>query len=310
MICFCNMNHTTRKILFVCNGNVFRSFSAEVLLKSYLKKHKIKNWEVFSAGVTAKKQPIHPEVIADLKKLGVRDLTHKQHKLNKALLNKFDLVIAVAQDQVDFMRKHLGYHDAVLFNELVKDQEESIWDIEDTVKDYAHNPKGVDRQIDKTIQYIHDSIPKLVQEINNRVYLFTDFVTGRKKHANGFPFIVLYETENTVAFMSISIPSKEDGHILIIPKKRYIHFQEIPANILKELIASVQKIGAVVGRNHDGYNVLFNNGRAAGQYIFHAHFHILPRNWHDGIEMENWHHKRMSTEEFVQMNKKIKKEIS
>ncbi len=60
------MNKSSRKILFVCSGNVFRSFSAEVLFKSYLDKHNIKGWEVFSAGVTAKKQPIHEEVLAEL----------------------------------------------------------------------------------------------------------------------------------------------------------------------------------------------------------------------------------------------------
>ena len=304
------MYKKTRKILFVCNGNVFRSFSAEVLLKTYLKKHKLKDWNIFSAGVIARKQPVHPEVLADLKKLGVKDLVHKQHKLTGQMLKKFDLVIAVAQDQIDFMKNNFGYDDAVLFKELVEDNEKSIWDIEDTVKDYQHNPAGVNRQIDKTIQYIHDSIPKLVQEINNRVYLFTDFITGRKKHVNGFPFITLHETPNIIAFMSISIPSKEDGHVLVIPKTRYVHFQEIPTKILKELIGSVQKIGAVIGKDHDGYNVLFNNGRAAGQYIFHAHFHILPRKWHDHIELEKWQRKQVTASEFVAMNKKIKKAIA
>jgi len=304
------MKKPSRKILFVCNGNVFRSFSAEVLLKSYLDKNKIKGWEVFSAGVVAKKEPVDPEVLADLKKLGVKDLHHTQHKLNAKILKTFDLVVAVAQDQIDFMKKHFNYNDAVLFNELVKDQEKSIWDIEDTVKDYVHNRGGVERQMDKTIQYIHDSIPRLVQEINNRVYLFTDFVSGRKKHANGFPFITLYETPNTIAFMSISIPTKEDGHILIIPKKRFVHFQEIPAKVLSELIESVQKIGAVIGWEHQGYNVLLNNGRVAGQYIFHAHFHILPRDAHDHIGMEQWTTKRITAKDFRDLNYKLKKEIA
>ena len=33
----------------------------------------------------------------------------------------------------------------------------------------------------------------------------------------------------------------------------------------------------------DGYNLLCNNGKAAGQVIDHLHFHIIPRNSDDGV---------------------------
>jgi histidine triad (HIT) family protein len=39
--------------------------------------------------------------------------------------------------------------------------------------------------------------------------------------------------------------------------------------------------------NSDGYNVLCNNGRAAGQLIEHLHFHIIPRNTGDGV-FDRW----------------------
>ena len=35
--------------------------------------------------------------------------------------------------------------------------------------------------------------------------------------------------------------------------------------------------------NSDGYNILCNNGRAAGQLVKHLHFHIIPRNVSDGV---------------------------
>ncbi|MFA5840983.1 MAG: HIT domain-containing protein [Candidatus Paceibacterota bacterium] len=303
--------YDTRKVLFVCNGNIFRSFSAETLLKHYLSKHKIKGWEVFSAGVIAKKEAVDKEVIADLKSFGVKDLRHKQHKLNKKMLKDFDLVIAVAQDQVDFIKNKFNYNHTVLFNELVKDERSSILDT-DTVKNYETNRKGVERKIDETVKYIHDSIPKLVDGINERVYLFSDFAKGlqTRKHFNGFPFIKLHETPNTLAFMSVSIPSKEDGHILIIPKKRYVFFHEIPSKILNELFLSLQKIGGVLERDHGGYNVLLNNGRAAGQYIFHAHFHLLPRDNNDQINLNGWINKKMTSAQFVDFNMKLKDKIN
>jgi histidine triad (HIT) family protein len=301
-----------RKVLFVCNGNIFRSYSAEALLKHYLSAHHVKGWDVFSAGVIAKKEPVDPEVIRELKVLGVKDLRHKQHKLNKALLKKYDLVIAMAQDQVDFMKKNFNFSHAILFNELVRDENSSIWDIEDDVKNYLTNRGGVEKEIDKTIKYIQKSIPKLVEGINERVYLFSDFAGGlrKRKHRNGFPVIKLYETPNTFAFMSISIPSKEDGHILVIPKERYIFLHEIPPKVLGELLLSIQRIGEVLERDHGGYNVLINNGRAAGQYIFHSHFHLLPRDKNDQINLNGWTDKKMSSQQFVEFNNQLKKKIN
>lgn len=301
---------TSRKVLFVCNGNIFRSFSAEALLKHYLDQHEITGWEVFSAGVTAKKEKIDPETLAKLRGLGITDLRHKQHKLNKKMLKKYDVVIAMAQDQVDSIKKKFDYRHTVLFNELVKRERSSITDIE-SVANYQTNRPGVEAKLDETVDYIHRSIPKLIEGIDERIYLFSEFAKGLRdyNHKNGFPFIKLYETPNTLAFMSISIPSKEDGHILVIPKERYVSFQEIPPKVLKELMLSMQKIGDVLERDHGGYNVLLNNGSAAGQYIFHAHFHLLPRNDGDRINLEGWIVQRMTKEQFVELNTRLKEKI-
>ena len=156
------------KVLFVCNGNVFRSISAEVLLKHYLNEHKIKGWKVFSAGTMAKKQEIDPEVISELKMFGAKNLIHKPHKLNTSMLKKFDLVIAMSEDQIDFMKKKFNYTEAVLFNELVNNEKTSIWDVNDTVKDYLTNREGVEKKINETIQYINKNISKLAGDIVQR----------------------------------------------------------------------------------------------------------------------------------------------
>ncbi|MFA6088943.1 MAG: HIT domain-containing protein [Candidatus Woesearchaeota archaeon] len=304
------MKHIKQKsILFVCTGNIFRSLSAEYAFKKYLSDNKITNWKVGSAGIVAKKEPIDAKTLQVLNKLGVKNIHHKQRKLTKKLLNEYDVVIAIAKNHEDFIKSKLKHKCVLLFNEAAINEKSSIWDINDEIKDYATNRKAVEKKIEKTVIYIFKKIPSLFKNVSLRYYLFVDFINNMITHRNGFPFMMLYETKNTVSFMSIDIPSKEDGHILVIPKKRYVDFSDIPKPVLNDLISSVQKIGIAISLNHGGYNVLLNNSTDAGQYIFHTHFHIIPRNYNDGIKIEEWSNKNLSLNDFIKLNKVLLKQI-
>ena len=129
--------------------------------------------------------------------------------------------------------------------------------------------------------------------------LFCDFVKGeREKHENGFPFEVLNETENTVCFPSIDFPAHEEGHLLVIPKEHYRSLEDVPPETVSELIEHVQKAARVTRMEHEGCNVLLNNGEAAGQSVMHVHFHIVPRDEDDDIDIEVWDKKELSEEQF------------
>ncbi|MFA6397582.1 MAG: low molecular weight phosphatase family protein [Candidatus Paceibacterota bacterium] len=154
------------KILFVCNGNIFRSFSAEVLLQKYLRENKIRNWKIQSAGIYADpKVKVFPEILENLKKLGAKSLKHRPHKINKITLKKFDLVICMAKNQIDFLKENFDYKKAKLFNDVALNKKTSIWDIDDMVKNWKTNKKAVDKYTFKTIKYINDNIPKLVKNM-------------------------------------------------------------------------------------------------------------------------------------------------
>lgn len=73
-------------VLFVCTGNVFRSMSAEYLMKKYLKDHNINDISVSSAGTTAHPQPSFPETLARLRKDGCDASEHQQTKLTAEVL--------------------------------------------------------------------------------------------------------------------------------------------------------------------------------------------------------------------------------
>ncbi len=104
------------------------------------------------------------------------------------------------------------------------------------------------------------------------------------KIVNGeIPSAKIYENDKVFAFLDISPIS--DGHTLVIPKRHFEKLHDCPAELLGRVSSRLGKIAKAVaaGMNSDGYNVLCNNGRAAGQLVSHLHFHIIPRNSGDGV---------------------------
>jgi histidine triad (HIT) family protein len=107
--------------------------------------------------------------------------------------------------------------------------------------------------------------------------IFCQMVAGQ------IPVTTIYEDEVVLSFLDIGPIS--DGHTLVIPKQHFEKLHECPSELLCQVFMRIGKIaGAVVAAmNSDGYNLLCNNGRAAGQLIDHLHFHIVPRNTGDGV---------------------------
>lgn len=69
------------------------------------------------------------------------------------------------------------------------------------------------------------------------------------------------------------------GHALIIPKSHYSSYFEMPEILQQELWIVANRIKRILEKKHqpDGFNVGINIGESAGQTIFHAHVHIIPR---------------------------------
>jgi len=88
---------------------------------------------------------------------------------------------------------------------------------------------------------------------------------------------IIFEDEHILAFLDIQPVNY--GHTLVIPKKHYDNFLTVPKDELEKLIHAAQFIAGVVKRslNADGFNIISNNGKPAGQTVYHFHFHIIPR---------------------------------
>jgi len=108
-----------------------------------------------------------------------------------------------------------------------------------------------------------------------------------KMVAGQIPVTKIYEDKVVLAFLDIGPLS--DGHTLVIPKQHFEKLHECPAEVLGPVASRLGKIAkAVAGAmDSEGYNVLCNNGRAAGQLVEHLHFHIIPRNTGDGV-FDRW----------------------
>jgi len=97
------------------------------------------------------------------------------------------------------------------------------------------------------------------------------------------PCVRVYEDEHTLAFMDI-MPQAE-GHTLVIPKAPAADLLSLPEAYLGPLMATTQRVARAVktALEPSGLLVAQLNGAAAGQSVFHLHFHVIPRN--NGLEL-------------------------
>jgi histidine triad (HIT) family protein len=121
------------------------------------------------------------------------------------------------------------------------------------------------------------------------------------KLANGeIPTNSLYEDEDFRVILDASPATK--GHALILPKQHYTNMFEMDDELLGKAAKLAKKVVTheknVLGC--DGYNVLQNNGREAGQTVFHFHIHLIPRYSGEPAFLE-WSHREFSDEEMKQI---------
>lgn len=89
------------------------------------------------------------------------------------------------------------------------------------------------------------------------------------------PAEILYEDERLIAIQDINPAAPV--HVLIITKKPIQGLQEMSVEdfpLLAEVAKVAQKLAKELGVE-DGYRLLTNNGRSAGQTVFHLHFHLI-----------------------------------
>ena len=90
------------------------------------------------------------------------------------------------------------------------------------------------------------------------------------------PSKIVFEDESVIAFEDVN--PQAPVHILVVPKK---HIPEIHSmtgedrELVGHLFFTAKRIADEKKLDANGYRMVINNGRGAGQTVFHIHLHIL-----------------------------------
>ena len=85
------------------------------------------------------------------------------------------------------------------------------------------------------------------------------------------PADIVYEDEQVVAFRDIA--PKAPTHVLVIPRIN----EALPEDqaLLGHLLLKAAEVASSLGLGEDGFRLVLNNGRDAGETVPHLHCHIL-----------------------------------
>lgn len=125
--------------------------------------------------------------------------------------------------------------------------------------------------------------------------------------AKQVPADIIYEDDHVISFLDIK--GLNPGHSLVIPKNHHENIYAFDADTAHQVFTVVPVIARAIKQAvaADGINIGMNNEIAAGQAVFHAHIHVIPRYTGDGYQL--WEGKSVPQELSKTIADKIKKAL-
>jgi histidine triad (HIT) family protein len=122
------------------------------------------------------------------------------------------------------------------------------------------------------------------------------------------PAVKVLETDYALAFLDINPVNR--GHVLLVPKAHHSSLMDLPEELAAETARLVPRLARAIqaATGADGLNLIINNGEAAGQTVFHSHWHLIPRFVDDAVNWP-WPHAEYSGDELNQMQFRIEREL-
>ncbi len=103
------------------------------------------------------------------------------------------------------------------------------------------------------------------------------------------PAATVLETDRALAFLDVN--PVNHGHVLLIPKAEEATLSDLSDDDAAHLGSLLPRVCRAVREvtGCDALNVVVNHGEAAGQTIFHVHYHVIPRFRDDAVRWP-WPH--------------------
>ena len=91
------------------------------------------------------------------------------------------------------------------------------------------------------------------------------------------PGKIVHESEHSVAIHDIN--PLAPIHVLVIPRGRYVSWDDFSANAsdaeIADLVRTAGEAARLTGADAKGYRLLANAGQRAGQEVAHLHLHLF-----------------------------------
>ncbi len=102
--------------------------------------------------------------------------------------------------------------------------------------------------------------------------------------------LTVFENEHVIAQVSLLQKPRNQGHVLVMPRKHLQNIYELSAELNAPLMSALQLLSGAVKKafSAEGVHIRQNNESAAGQDVFHLHFHVIPRYHEDNFEAEKY----------------------
>ncbi|MCP4723565.1 MAG: histidine triad nucleotide-binding protein [bacterium] len=97
-----------------------------------------------------------------------------------------------------------------------------------------------------------------------------------KIFAGEIPSEIIYKDDDMLIFKDIE--PKAPVHFLAIPGKHIESLDKLTESdteVLGKLFLKMRDIAADIPELENGYRIVQNNGKEAGQTVFHMHFHLF-----------------------------------
>lgn len=130
------------------------------------------------------------------------------------------------------------------------------------------------------------------------------------KIANGeIPSTTLYEDEDFRVILDLGPATR--GHALLMPKNHFANLFELDDETAQKAILVAKKMAGKMkdALGADGFNLVQNNGEAAGQTVFHFHMHLIPRYQGDTVGI-TWTPGELSDQDKEEILSKVRAQLS